>query len=158
MAEAEAADYYFKRFSIEHGLSHATVNTILRDHRGTLWVGTPLGLNQVDRGSIKKYFYPSVEHPLSQAGAVVRLFEGRDHQLWAVTNHGLYSYEPTKDDFTVKIERPIQSVCEVEGGHSFRRLFCSLPMGLSISRTHSVAPAEKKTTQRRLSGYFSKAD
>ena len=119
VAQAEAADYYFKRFSIEHGLSHATVNTILRDHRGTLWVGTPLGLNQVDRGSIKRYFYPSVEHPLSQAGAVVRLFEGKDHQLWAITNHGLYSYEPTKDDFTVKIERPIQSVCEVEGGILF---------------------------------------
>ena len=119
VVQAEAADYYFKRFSIEHGLSHATVNTILRDHRGTLWVGTPLGLNQINRGSIKKYFYPSVEHPLSQTGAVIRLFEGRDHQLWAITNHGLYCYEPAKDDFSVRIERPIQSVCEVCGGVLF---------------------------------------
>ena len=119
VAQVEAADYYFKRFSIEHGLSHATVNTILRDHRGTLWIGTPLGLNQVGRGSIKRYFYPSVEHPLSQTGAVVRLFEGQDHQFWAITSHGLYSYEPTKDDFSVRIDRPIKSVCEVEGGILF---------------------------------------
>ena len=71
--QAATDDYYFKRLSIEHGLSHATVNTILRDHRGRLWVGTALGLNAVDRGNIKRYFYPSLEQPSSQVGAVMGL-------------------------------------------------------------------------------------
>ena len=117
--QAATDDYYFKRLSIEHGLSHATVNTILRDHRGRLWVGTALGLNAVDRGNIKRYFYPSVEQPSSQVGAVMGLYEGRDHLLWALTNRGLYCYNAADDAFSEKISRPICAVGEVNGGLLF---------------------------------------
>lgn len=116
---AEAVEYYFKRISIEHGLSHATVNTILRDYHGALWVGTKQGLNRVDRGSIRKYFYPSVDNKSSRAGNIIQLFEGSDHTLWVLTDHGLYSYVPGRDTFVARIERPIHAAENVRGGVLF---------------------------------------
>lgn len=45
-AEASASDYFFKRISIEQGLSQPGVNSILRDRSGILWIGTRQGLNR----------------------------------------------------------------------------------------------------------------
>lgn len=74
--QLEASDYYFKRISIEHGLSNATVNTMLRDYNGVLWAGTQQGLNRVGRGSIKKYFYPEDNRKTLQSRSIIKLFEG----------------------------------------------------------------------------------
>lgn len=49
------SSYYFKRISIEHGLSQSGVTAIVRDHKGILWIGTRQGINKVERNRIKKY-------------------------------------------------------------------------------------------------------
>ena len=54
-AQKSATEYYFKRISIEQGLSQSGVTAILRDYQGTLWIGTRQGINRVDRNHIQKY-------------------------------------------------------------------------------------------------------
>lgn len=49
-------DYYFQLITIEKGLSQSTVNCILIDHKGLMWIGTSSGLNSFDRHEIKSYF------------------------------------------------------------------------------------------------------
>ena len=41
-------DMKFKRLDTREGLSNSTVNSILRDSRGYVWLGTGYGLNRYD--------------------------------------------------------------------------------------------------------------
>ena len=116
---AYAVEYYFKRISIEQGLSHATVNTILRDNRGMLWVGTRQGLNRIDRSGIKKYFDPTSDGKIRQESNVFHLFEDEYHNLWAITDRGLFLYLRDQDTFVSKVSQHVQSVCAIEGGVLF---------------------------------------
>ena len=44
-----AHNYYFKQVGIEQGLSQSTVNCLLCDSRGVMWIGNALGLNTVEK-------------------------------------------------------------------------------------------------------------
>ncbi len=48
-------DLRFERISIEQGLSQSTVNCILQDQTGFLWLGTQSGLNRFDGHRIRVY-------------------------------------------------------------------------------------------------------
>ena len=52
-----AQDYIAKieRFGVEQGLSHRQVNSICKDQRGFLWIGTPYGLNRFDGHDFRWY-------------------------------------------------------------------------------------------------------
>ena len=47
--------YYFKQISLKDGLSQSTVNCVLSDHQGVIWIGTSFGLNRFDRERIMSY-------------------------------------------------------------------------------------------------------
>ncbi|MDO4879687.1 MAG: response regulator [Capnocytophaga sp.] len=96
----EESNYYFKRISIEHGLSQSGVTTIVRDYKGVLWIGTRQGINRVERNHIKKYTEYYIFH----------LYEDAQQQLWAVTNNGVLLYEPKEDIFIPKTKQPLFSI------------------------------------------------
>ena len=50
------ASYYFKQIAIEQGLSQSSINSILCDHKGILWIGTKSGLNCYDQHELKSFF------------------------------------------------------------------------------------------------------
>ena len=102
-------EYYFKRISIEHGLSQSGVTAIVRDHKGILWIGTRQGINRVDRNHIKRYTESYIYH----------LYEDTQHNLWAVTDKGVWQYDPNKDTFTSKIQQQLFSICATEQGVYF---------------------------------------
>jgi histidine kinase len=104
-----ATDYYFKRISIEHGLSQTGVTAIVRDHKGTLWVGTRQGINKVERNHVSKYTDDYIFH----------LYEDMQHHLWAVTQRGVLCYNAEKDSFEVKLSQYIHSVGATETGVLF---------------------------------------
>ena len=52
-------DYYFKQLSLQEGLSQTTVNCVLKDYKGIIWIGTQMGLNRFDQYELKNYFYDS---------------------------------------------------------------------------------------------------
>ena len=55
--QAVSPSYYFKQISLKDGLSQSTVNCVLTDHQGVIWIGTNFGLNRFDRERIVSYFY-----------------------------------------------------------------------------------------------------
>lgn len=45
---ADSPTFRFEHISLEQGLSHGTVFSIVQDHTGFMWFGTPSGLNKYD--------------------------------------------------------------------------------------------------------------
>ena len=67
LSYAQEADIRFGRLSLEQGLSHGTVYSIVLDQTGFLWFGTPSGLNKYDGYNITVYQYDP-DDPNSQIG------------------------------------------------------------------------------------------
>ncbi|MEJ2354171.1 MAG: two-component regulator propeller domain-containing protein, partial [Anaerolineales bacterium] len=48
-------DLKFEHLSVEHGLSHSSVNCIFQDSQGFMWFGTDDGLNKFDGYTFRVY-------------------------------------------------------------------------------------------------------
>lgn len=95
--QAVSSDYYFKQISLKDGLSQSTVNCVLSDHQGVIWVGTNFGLNRFDRERILSY-YSDKNNPFSIPGNdIIFLTEDLYHNIWIGTDKGLAMYDRSKD-------------------------------------------------------------
>ena len=103
--------YYFQQLSLDKGLSQTTVNTILADNKGLIWIGTASGLNCFDRYDMKSYFHEK-DNPHSLPGNTIYFItEDSLNNIWISTNNGLTLYEKSSDSFLpVEYEGKIISV------------------------------------------------
>ncbi|WP_298551779.1 two-component regulator propeller domain-containing protein [uncultured Parabacteroides sp.] len=97
--QAETPNYYFKQISLKDGLSQSTVNCVLSDHQGVIWIGTSFGLNRFDRERIMSY-KSDKDHLFSIPGnTIIFLTEDLRHNIWIGTDRGLARYDGSKDRF-----------------------------------------------------------
>ncbi len=90
----------FQHYGLEEGLSQSSVQAILQDAQGYLWLGTQDGLNRFDGYSFTVY-RPDTADPYSlSSGEILALAEGLDGSLWIGTNAGLNRYDPLTKRFT----------------------------------------------------------
>lgn len=98
---ATAADYVMKSLSINDGLSQNTVNTMLRDSRGFLWIGTNHGLNRYDNsdhGGLRNYF--STDNGVNlRDDHVLSVNEDSHGGIWILTLYGVTRYDPRTEQF-----------------------------------------------------------
>ncbi len=99
----------FEHLSIEDGLSQASVNCMLQDSDGFLWLGTQDGLNRFDGYEFRVYRpAPGVTNSLSER-YILALYEDAQGALWIGTDGGglnrldrqtgeIVRYQPDKDD------------------------------------------------------------
>jgi PAS domain S-box-containing protein len=101
-AAAAGPPLKFGHLTVEAGLSHNFVLSILRDSRGFLWVGTQDGLNRYDGRSFRVYHH-STSDPNSLPWPVAAvLFEDSRKRLWVGTGwgrEGLALYDRERDRF-----------------------------------------------------------
>ncbi len=90
----------FEHITIEDGLSHSKVNTILQDSRGFMWFGTNDGLNRYDGYEIVEY-QRDIDDPHSLSHNLIRdIFEDSKGRLWIATDAGgLNLYDRDHDCF-----------------------------------------------------------
>lgn len=89
----------FRRFSVEDGLPNTTVEAILQDHQGFLWVGTNDGLSLFD-GYRFETFRHDPEDPLSlPSNPTLALLEDHSGRLWMGTGAGLAYYDRAQRAF-----------------------------------------------------------
>lgn len=121
-AERAGSDYYFKQVGIEQGLSQSTVNCILCDARGVMWIGTALGLNAVEKNEVRTYLHEK-DNPFSLPGNQINFIaEDSLNNIWVSTNRGLVRYERDKNSFCEAIPgHPVYtfSACPTAGGILF---------------------------------------
>jgi len=90
----------FGRISVEEGLSNSSVNCVLQDHLGFLWIGTDDGLNRYDGYNLKVYHNDAEDSTTLQGNIIWYLFEDHSDYLWIGTKNGkLIRYDPITDKF-----------------------------------------------------------
>ncbi len=108
----------FEHLGVNDGLSQSSVNAILQDRRGYLWIATQDGLNRYD-GYRFEVFRNDPANPRSLASShVLAMLEDRDGVLWVATIGGiLHRYLRGSADFErVRIELPVIDSSSTAGG------------------------------------------
>lgn len=115
-----ASDYYFHQIATEKGLSQSTVNCVMIDHKGLMWIGTASGLNLFDMHEIKSY-YQNVNDPNSLPGNhIFFIAEDSLYNIWIGTNNGLARFDKEKHIFTrVVQDSPFYSYTLISKGILF---------------------------------------
>ena len=89
----------FTHFSIEQGLSQATVQAIVQDHVGYLWFGTEEGLNRYDGYGFVVFKHDPLDPGSLPDNGISALYEDRRQRMWVGTQHGLSRYDPRTEKF-----------------------------------------------------------
>lgn len=97
----------FDHLSVQEGLSQVTVEAILQDSKGFIWIGTADGLNKYDGYKFTVYKH-DVEKPFSiGANSIQVLYEDSDGMIWVGTDGGgLNKFDPTTQRFTQYVNDP----------------------------------------------------
>ena len=98
-AQSVEEHYYFKNLSIRNGLSQNTVNAILQDRKGFMWLGTKDGLNRYDGLSFRKFKHDAADPRSIGNSFITSLYEDFNGNIWVGTDAGVYIYYPEKEAF-----------------------------------------------------------
>lgn len=104
---AQQNKFRFDRISVEHGLSHSMVYTIVQDHKGFLWFGTQRGLNKFDGYSFTVYENNPLDKNTLSDNDISQLYEDKQGMLWLATwGGGLNKFDPYSEKFTYYLHDP----------------------------------------------------
>ncbi len=102
----------FSRLTIKDGLSQSTVNCILEDQQGYMWIGTQDGLNRYDGYHVKEFKQDNNTRNSISNSFINSLYQDDDGLIWIGTQTGgLNIYNPRLKRF--------QQVNISEKGNSF---------------------------------------
>lgn len=91
----------FSRLTIKDGLTQSTINCLLQDQLGYIWIGTQDGLNRYDGYKIKGYKQNLNDVNGLSNSFINDLYQSKDGTIWIGTqNGGLNSYNPKTKIFS----------------------------------------------------------
>jgi ligand-binding sensor domain-containing protein len=98
-AQGQAPVLRFDHLSINDGLSQNTINAILQDRLGFIWIGTSDGLNRYDGQTINIYRHDRADPTSLADNNVLSLFEDSRGTLWIGSGAGLDRFDPATHTF-----------------------------------------------------------
>ena len=104
----ESKDIRFNHLSVKNGLSQSTVNTIIQDKFGFIWIGTQDKLNRFDGYQFEKFSTNPFDSTTISSNVVTDLHEDRFGELWVGTDNGLNLYDRKNKQF-IRIRLPDNS-------------------------------------------------
>ncbi len=96
MAQTNTSHHHFNFLSVKDGMPEGTVNDLLQDKKGYMWIATEKGLVRYDGYKPKVYDF-GIQDP--SAISVRKLYEDSKGRLWASLVNGLYVYDRAHDNF-----------------------------------------------------------
>ncbi len=96
---AQAPRLSFSHLSIKDGLSQNTVNDILQDFKGFIWIGTNDGLNRYNGYEFEIFKHSFADSNTLSHNKIYSLLEDRQQRLWVGTRKGLNLFDRQKDRF-----------------------------------------------------------
>jgi len=89
----------FEHLSTEHGLSQKTVQSIIQDHNGFLWLGTQEGLNRYDGKKLKVFRHLNNDKTSLSNDYIRDIISDKSGGLWIATQAGLNQFIETNETF-----------------------------------------------------------
>ena len=110
---SHSRDPMFEQISIDQGLSHPAVTSLLQDSQGFLWFGTQDGLNRYDGYNILIFKHDPYDSTSISHNGITSLAKVGAHSIWVATNNGvLNKYDKltgTFKRFTLHLENNAQA-------------------------------------------------
>ncbi|MDN5214537.1 two-component regulator propeller domain-containing protein [Fulvivirgaceae bacterium BMA12] len=91
----------FKGITLDDGLSQSTINCILQDRKGFIWIGTRGGLNRYDGTSFKVFLHNPSDSTSISNNIIYSLYEDKNGLIWVGTQEGLSVFDHATRAFTV---------------------------------------------------------
>ena len=88
----------FNNITIEDGLSQSTVETMIQDSRGYIWIGTNDGLNRYNGYEFKQYKHDKYNTNSILNNYIVHIAEDKEGYIWVSTLKGLSKINPDTDE------------------------------------------------------------
>ena len=94
-----AQNILLKNISVAHGLSQSTVNDIIQDQYGYIWISTGDGLNRFDGNHFKYFKYKEKASNALPSNMIRKLLEDTIHKrIWVGTDNGICYYDQNKGE------------------------------------------------------------
>ena len=91
---------YFEHLTMRDGLSESTVEGVLQDSQGYLWLATESGLNRYDGYSVHVYRRERANPHALPSDYIWKIAEDSHHDLWLATiGGGIVRWERATDQF-----------------------------------------------------------
>ncbi|MGM8361849.1 hybrid sensor histidine kinase/response regulator transcription factor [Flavobacterium sp. ARAG 55.4] len=88
----------FNRLSVDDGLAHSDVTSIIQDNGGFIWFGTLGGLNRFDGYEIKTFINRNSPFESVYKNRIVKIVP-QNNLLWLVTQGGIECFDIKKEKF-----------------------------------------------------------
>ena len=88
----------FNKISVDDGLAHSDVTSIVQDNGGFIWFSTLGGLNRFDGYEIKTFFNKNSPFESVYKNRVVKIVP-KNNLLWLVTQGGIECFDNKKEKF-----------------------------------------------------------
>ncbi|MFY0688779.1 MAG: hypothetical protein JXQ90_16515 [Cyclobacteriaceae bacterium] len=99
LAYSQQTSYSFEVISTDEGLPTGTVNTVFRDDRGFLWVGTVQGLARYDGFNVVNYPVDNADPYAIHGAEVTAIGQDESGTVWIGHSAGLSIYDIENDRF-----------------------------------------------------------
>jgi DNA-binding NtrC family response regulator/ligand-binding sensor domain-containing protein len=96
---AQPRDIRFEHLTVEQGLSNFSINDIIQDHQGFLWIATEDGLNKYDGYEFKVYKADPADTNALPSSYIRYFYIDRANSLLVITGSHLCRYNPNTDGF-----------------------------------------------------------
>ncbi len=94
-----AQNILFDHLDTESTLSHPTVNALVQDQQGFVWLGTQNGLSRFDGRKVKHYYNQPDDTSSIGHNWILSLFSDSEGRLWIGSANGAHLYVPESDSF-----------------------------------------------------------
>lgn len=96
-SKAEVQNLLLTKLSVEDGLSQSTVNSIVQDDAGFIWIATANGINNYDGYTFRQLSGPNNNF---NNFSVFNLMKDREGLIWMNPfGNGIYTYNPTNNEY-----------------------------------------------------------
>ena len=102
--------FTFENISVKDGLSESSVNFILEDNLGFIYIGTDNGLDIFDGYNVRSYYTNSFDQNSILGSKVKLIYEDLNNLIWIATDVGISIFDPIKNTFS----RPFDSKSDFE--------------------------------------------